>query len=83
MISGARLRDGRLIRWATIIAATVTKTRPRKRADLPARSLSKRMLLPFCTAIFLFFLVLICIAALRPTNTQPPTEIRGILTILR
>jgi hypothetical protein len=62
---------------------TVTKTRPRKRADLTARSLSKRMLLPFCTAIFLFLLVLICIRALRPTTTQTPTEIRGILTILR
>jgi hypothetical protein len=62
---------------------TATKTRPRKRADLAARSLSKRMLLPFSTAILLFFLVLICIAALRPTTIQPPNEIRGILTILR
>jgi hypothetical protein len=62
---------------------TVTKTRPRKRADLKARSLSKRMLLPFCTAILLFLLVLICFRALRPATIQPPKEIQGILTILR
>jgi hypothetical protein len=61
----------------------VTETRLRKRSDLKARFLSKRMLLPFCTAIFLFFLVLICIRALHPTITQPRNEVQGIFTILR
>jgi len=41
------------------------------------------MFLPFCTAIFLFFLVLICIRALHPTIKQPLNQVRGILTILR
>jgi hypothetical protein len=63
--------------------SSATKTRLRKLSDLKTRSLSKRMLLPFCTAIFLFFLVLICIRALHPTTTRPLNEIRSILTILR
>jgi hypothetical protein len=61
----------------------VAKTGPRKRADLKARALSKRMFLPFWTAIFLFFLVLICMTALRPTTKRQPIEVQGILTILR